>query len=256
MGNYKMKDFKGMSHDQVKMIYYRTVKRDKKFTPMNVEDMMKKYSRPKRSGEALESESSKKPRLSKKELEDMMEIVPEVLHVDPITTKYPVESWSVFTDKFGKGWRITRTNGESAVYKSFEDLVRGLDREDLNKLWILVQHTINSQSLVEQKQTDLWVELKRMYEPDPSDRYWRFSAYDTHTIWKMYENGIHHVSTQEGVDVFMLPKLEYPLRSGVLTVMLAAKLKVEERSEMAMNLILKIQAQCDREDRKLRQRKQ
>ena len=72
----------------------------------------------------------------------------------------------------------------------------------------------------------------------------------------MYENGVHHVSTQEGVDVFILPELEYPLRSGVLTVMLAAKLKVEERSEMAMNLILKIQAQCEREDRKLRQRKQ
>ena len=93
-----------------------------------------------------------------------------------------------------------------------------------------------------------------MYEPDPSDRYWRFSAYDTHTIWKMYENGVHHVSTQEGVDVFMLPELEYPLRPGVLTVMLAAKLKVEERSGMAMNLILKIQAQCEREDKKLRQK--
>ena len=72
----------------------------------------------------------------------------------------------------------------------------------------------------------------------------------------MYENGIHHVSTQEGVDVFMLPELEYPLRSGVLTVMLAAKLKVEEKSEMAMNLIMKIRDQCDKEDRKLRQRKQ
>ena len=88
-----------------------------------------------------------------------MEVVPEVLHVDPITTKYPVDSWSIYTDQFGKGWKITRTNGESAVYKSLEDLVRGLDREDLNRLWILVQHTINTESLVESKQTDLWVEL-------------------------------------------------------------------------------------------------
>ena len=185
-----------------------------------------------------------------------MEVVPEVLHVDPISTKYPVDSWSIYTNHFGKGWRVTRSNGEATVYKTFEDLVRGLDREDLDKLWILVQHTINTESLVEAKQQELWVELKRMYEPDPSDRYWRFSAYDTHTLWKMYENGIHQVSTQEGVDVFMLPELEYPLRFGVLTVMLAAKLKVEEKSEMAMNLIMKIRAQCDREDRKLRQRKQ
>ena len=79
----------------------------------------------------------------------MMEVVPEVLHVDPIFTKYPVLSWSIYTDQFGKAWRVTRTNGESVVYKTFEDLVRGLDREDLNKLWSLVQETINTESLVE-----------------------------------------------------------------------------------------------------------
>ena len=35
VGNWKMHQFKGMSHDQVKVIYYRTVKRDKKFIPMD-----------------------------------------------------------------------------------------------------------------------------------------------------------------------------------------------------------------------------
>ena len=180
---------------------------------MDTEDIMKKYPRQKRSGEDLESESSKRPRFLKEQLDGMMEIVPEVLHVDPITTKYPVDSWSINTNQFGKGWRITRTNGESAVYKTFEDLIRALDREDLdredlNRLWILVQHTINSESLVEQKQTDLWVELKRMYEPDLSDRYWRFRAYDRHTTWRMYDSGVHHVSNSEGINVFMQPELE------------------------------------------------
>ena len=119
-----------------------------------------------------------------------------------------------------------------------------------------MQHTINSESLVEQKQTDLWVELKRMYEPDPSDRYWRFRAYDRFTTWRMYDSGVHHVSTTEGTDVFMLPELEYPLHHGVLTVLLSTRLKVEDKSEMARNLILKILAQSEREDKKLRQRKQ
>ena len=185
-----------------------------------------------------------------------MEIVPEVLHVDPISTKYPVDSWSIYTDQFGKGWRITRSNGESTVYKTFEDLIRGLDREDLDKLWILVQHTINTEPLVESKQQELWVELKRMYEPDSSDRYWRFRAYDRFTTWRMYDSGVHHVSTTEGTDVFMLPELEYPLHHGVLTVLMSTRLKVEDKNEMARNLIMKIQAQSEREDKKLRPKKQ
>lgn len=53
----------------------------------------------------------------------------------------------------------------------------------------------------------------------------------------------------------MLPDLEYPLRHGVLTVMLSSRLKVEEQSEMAVNLLMKIHAQSEREDRKLRQKK-
>ena len=92
VGNWKMNQFKGMSHDQVKVIYYRTVKRDKKFIPMDTEEIMKKYPRQKRGGADLESETSKKPKFSKEQLEGMMEIVPEVLHVDPISTKYPVDS--------------------------------------------------------------------------------------------------------------------------------------------------------------------
>lgn len=252
VGNWKMHQFKGISHDQVKRIYYREVKRDKNFIPMDTEIVMKKYPGHKRAGDDLESKTPKKPKFSKEQLEEMMEVVPEVLHVDPISTKYPVISWSIYTDQFGKGLKITRANGESAIYKSFEDLVRGLDREDLNKVWSLVQETISNESLVESKQQELWVKLKRMYEPDPSDRYWRFRAFDRYTTWRMYDSGVHHVSTTEGTDVFMLPELEYPLHHGVLTVLLSTRLKVEDKSEMARNLILKIQAQSIREDKKLR----
>ena len=87
-----MHQFKGMSHDQVKRIYYREVKRDKNFIPMDTEKVMEKYPGHKRAGEDLESKASKKPKYSKEQLEEMMEVVPEVLHVDPISTKYLVVS--------------------------------------------------------------------------------------------------------------------------------------------------------------------
>ena len=65
VSNWKMHQFKGMSHDQVKRIYYREVKRDKNFIPMDTEDVMRKYPGHKRAGEDLESETSKKPKFSK-----------------------------------------------------------------------------------------------------------------------------------------------------------------------------------------------
>lgn len=72
----------------------------------------------------------------------------------------------------------------------------------------------------------------------------------------MHDSGVHQVSTTEGIDVFMLPDIEYPLHHEVITVLLSTKLKVEDKSEMARNLILKILAQSEKEDKKLRHRKQ
>ena len=86
-----------------------------------------------------------------------------------------------------------------------------------------------------------------MYEPDPSDRYWRFEAHDTRTLWKFYNSSsVHHVSTQDGVDVFMLAEKEYPLKVGVLDVMRTVKLRCWERTEVIDNLLQRIYDQCVR----------
>ena len=61
-----MHQFKGMSYEEVKRVYYREFKRDKDFIPMDTEKVIRKYPGHKRFGEDLESETSKKPKLSKK----------------------------------------------------------------------------------------------------------------------------------------------------------------------------------------------
>nr|GFB53979.1 hypothetical protein [Tanacetum cinerariifolium] len=58
------------------------------------------------------------------------------------------------------GWRI----------KDFKDLLKQLDREDLNQLWALVKEYLSIRPATSDKEMDLWVELKKMYEPDPEDQ--------------------------------------------------------------------------------------
>nr|GFD49218.1 hypothetical protein [Tanacetum cinerariifolium] len=47
-----------------------------------------------------------------------------------------------------------------------------LDREDLNQLWALVKEYLSIRPASDDKEMKLWVELKRMYEPDPEDQLW------------------------------------------------------------------------------------
>ena len=75
-------------------------------------------------------------------------------------------------------------------------------------------------------------------------------------MWKFYDSiAVHHVSTQDGVDVFMLAEKEYPLRAGVLTVMLSVKLRCWERTEIIEDLLQRIYDQSVKADKELRKRR-
>nr|GEX63020.1 hypothetical protein [Tanacetum cinerariifolium] len=86
------------------------------------------------------------------------------------------------------------------------------DREDLNQLWALVKESLSNKSATSDREKELWL-------------------YDT--------CGVHHVSTKDQ-DIFMLIEKDYPLRKGLAIVMISYKLQVENYSQMASDLILKI----------------
>ncbi|GKD28526.1 hypothetical protein Tco_1239304 [Tanacetum coccineum] len=72
------------------------------------------------------------------------------------------------------------------------------------------------------------VELKRLVEPDTDDELWKLQKHIHDLTWKLYDScGVHHVSTEKGIDIYMLVEKEYPLSRGTLTQMLVAKLLVE-----------------------------
>ncbi|GKE39055.1 hypothetical protein Tco_1462460 [Tanacetum coccineum] len=126
-------------------------------------------------------------------------------------------------------------------------MLKTFDRDDLVKLWSLVQERFNSTELTKDKQREIWVELKRLFEPDADDELWKSQKHIHDITWRLYDTcGVHHVSTKDGVDIYMLVEREYPLLRGVLTQMLAAKLMVDQDNEMSKELLRKIFMMAER----------
>ncbi|GJS49960.1 hypothetical protein Tco_0600081 [Tanacetum coccineum] len=128
------------------------------------------------------------------------------------------------------------------AYQTFDDMLKKFDRDDLDKLWSLVKERFSSTDPTDDKERTLWVELKRLFKPDTDDILWKIQRYmHDPLVWKLYDTcGFHHVSSVRGHDIFMLVEKDYPLTRGLLTLMLANKLQVDEYSEMANELLRKI----------------
>nr|GEW40471.1 hypothetical protein [Tanacetum cinerariifolium] len=213
--------------------------------------------RAKRQGIILEKEQVKKQKLSEEALEsispteeisddrikEMMQLVPvEDVYVQALQVKHPIIDWKVHSEGERTYWQIMRLGGHTACYQFFVDLLRQLDREDLNQLWALVKEYLTIRPTSNDKEIELWVELKRMYEPDPEDQLWTLTQNYMHAPveWKLYDlSGVHHVTAKDK-EIFMLVEKDYPLRRGLALVMISYRLQVENHSQMAEDLIKKI----------------
>ncbi|GKG26981.1 hypothetical protein Tco_0402684, partial [Tanacetum coccineum] len=82
---------------------------------------------------------------------------------------------------------------------------------------------------------------KRLFEPDTDDELWKLQKKIYDLTWRLYDSyGVHHVYTEEGISIYMLVEKEYPLSRGTLTLMLVAKLLVDQDNEISKELLRKI----------------
>ncbi|GKC96490.1 hypothetical protein Tco_1161932, partial [Tanacetum coccineum] len=116
------------------------------------------------------------------------------------------------------------------------------DRDDLDKLWSLIKERFSSTDPTDDKERTLWVELKRILEPDIIDILWKLQRYMNDPLtWRLYDTcSVHHVSTNRGHDIFKLVEKDYPLTRELFTLMLCNKLQVDQYSKMADELLRKI----------------
>ncbi|GJY43971.1 zinc finger, CCHC-type containing protein [Tanacetum coccineum] len=112
----------------------------------------------------------------------------------------------------------------------FENMLKDLLEEYLVTLWSLVKERFRSAEPTEDKERALWVELKRLFEPDKDDVLWKLQRYMYDPLtWRLYGTcGVHHVSSTRGHDIYMLIEKDYPLSTAVMNLMLSRRLQVEE----------------------------
>nr|GEV39500.1 hypothetical protein [Tanacetum cinerariifolium] len=218
---WKTKHFKGMTPEEIKAKFDPVWRRIQDLIPIGSKE---EAERLKRKGFRLEPDSAKKLKTSEEvpeeKLKEMMELISvEEVYVEALQVKHPIIDWEVHTEEERSYWKIIRLGGSTASYQFFMDLLKHFDREDLNQLWGLVKETLNIRQATSDKEIELWVELKRLYEPDVKDQLWTHTQNIMHAPieWKLYNTcGVHHVNSKDQ-ETFMLVEKDYPLRKGIPT---------------------------------------
>ncbi|GJV81921.1 hypothetical protein Tco_1517791 [Tanacetum coccineum] len=208
MGSHTLQQLRGYSFDEIKVLFEATMKRVNTFTPMESDDTVPKV---------VAGSSKRSVEEELEQLQQLIIIVPEEgMNVKALRTKYPIIDWR-FTLK------IQENTGKSSE-------------------WMIIQkERLSSTEPTDDKERVLWVELKRLFEPDTDDLLELHRYMHDPLTWRLYDTcGVHHVSTETGLDIFMLVKKDYPMTRGLPMLMLVNKLQVDQHSEMTYELLRKI----------------
>ncbi|GJV21799.1 hypothetical protein Tco_1370819 [Tanacetum coccineum] len=236
MGRFTHNQLKNRSLEEIQMLYEKEQKWIDDFVPMDSElevqrlkivgqeVLVKPVKRQKigeASGSGEDQSAEKEKELSEEELQKLLVVVPvEEVYVEALQVKYPIIDWDVYSEDTRRYWKIIRVGNHREAYQIFAKMLKKFDRDNLVKLWDLVKERFSTTEPTNDKEKELWVELKRLFEPDNDDILWKLQRY-------MHD-----------------PLKDYPLSKGVL--MLVNKLLVEQSSEMANELLRKIFIQANR----------
>nr|GEZ98320.1 hypothetical protein [Tanacetum cinerariifolium] len=208
MDGYKMDFFKGMTYDEIIPIFKREYSK--------VQTLFKKYK-------------------------DVQE-----------TKKKRVADETLLQESFKK-LRAAEVSGSKSTQEIPTDDPKEITEEDVQSmleivLIIRVGERFSSAEPSEDKERALWVELKRLFEPDANDVLWKLQRYmHAPLTWKLYSDcGVHHVSSTKGHDIYMLTEKDYPLSNAIMILMLSEKWQVEEDNKMARDLVMKINMEANR----------
>nr|GEU85470.1 hypothetical protein [Tanacetum cinerariifolium] len=191
--------FRGMTLEEIREKFIPVWKQIEDFVPVASKEEREIM---KRKGLRLKQESAKKIKTSKEvyeeDLKELMQLVP-----------------------------VEEAGRAHSSLPNFVDRLKHFDREDLNQLWNLVKETLSIRQASSEKENELWVKLKRLFEPDFEEQLWTHTQALMHDPleWKLYDTcGVYHIFTRDQ-EIFMLVEKDYPLRRGLAIVMISNKLQ-------------------------------
>nr|GEV58761.1 hypothetical protein [Tanacetum cinerariifolium] len=79
------------------------------------------------------------------DVQNMLEIViVSEFKVEALQVKYPLIDWEIHSEGSRTYWKIIRVGGITEAYQSFEDMLKGFDREDLDALWRFIKEKFST----------------------------------------------------------------------------------------------------------------
>nr|GEV63369.1 retrovirus-related Pol polyprotein from transposon TNT 1-94 [Tanacetum cinerariifolium] len=147
VASFKMDYFKGMSYDDIRLIFEKYFDSNVAFLQKTKEQMDEEDSRAlKRMNESQKEKAAKKQKLDEKveELKRHLQIVPNddddvYTEATPLALKVPVVDYEIYNKKNKPYYKIKRADGSHQLYLSFLSLLRNFDGKDLESLWRLVK---------------------------------------------------------------------------------------------------------------------
>ncbi|GJS82432.1 hypothetical protein Tco_0748973 [Tanacetum coccineum] len=234
IGSHTLQQLKKHSFDEIKELFEITMKRVNTFTLMESDDTVSKVvagSSKRDAEQELDQESSKRQKIGEGS---------EPAEESKDKESKDKESNELSQEQLQQLIIIVPEEGMN-VYQFFEDMLNNFDRDDPVKLWDLVRERFSSTEPTDDKERALWVKLKRLFEPDTDDLLELQRYMHDPLTWRLYDTcNVHHVSTEVGLDIFMLVEKDYIMTRGLLMLMLVNKLQVDQHSEMSDELLRKI----------------
>nr|GEY57389.1 putative ribonuclease H-like domain-containing protein [Tanacetum cinerariifolium] len=198
---FKMDYFKGMSYDDIRLIFEAKFNSNVAFLQKIREEIEEEESIAlKRINETPAERAAKRQKLDEKvkELKRHLQIVPNkyddvYTKATPLARKVPVVGYEIIEQHNKPCYKIIRADGTHQLYLSFLTLLKNFDREDLETLWSLVKERFATTKPKNFSDDYLLVTLRSMFEkPDIHAQIWKTqrSVYGPAKVksWKLLES--------------------------------------------------------------------
>ncbi|GJV52787.1 hypothetical protein Tco_1448528 [Tanacetum coccineum] len=238
MAGYKHKQLKNKSIDDIQKLFNKAIKRVNTFVDMDTELVegsevraeaeIAQESCSKRTGEALEQESSEKKKVEEdkefEELKQCLEIIPDdgddvTIDATRLSTKSPtIVDYKIYKEGKKSYFQIIRADVKARFKKT----------EPVNYMDNLL-HLI----------------LKTMFEHHVEDSVWKNQQRLVKVLnWKLYDSYGVHCVTMHSIINYLLAEKMYPLTNHTLHQMFNdGKLQVDYECEMAFKLLRLVKKQ-------------
>nr|GEV15533.1 hypothetical protein [Tanacetum cinerariifolium] len=235
MTGFKIDYFKGMTYDDIRLIFEKKFNFNVAFLLKTKEQMEEEESRAlKRISESQEDKAAKKQKMDEEvdELRKHLQIVPNddddddvYTEATPLALKVPVVNYEVHTENNEPYYKIKRADEAHQLYLSFLSMCRNFDREDLEVLWELVKQRFASSKPKNFSDDFLLTTLGAMFKkPDIQAQIWK-NQRSVHGLakvksWKLLESCGVQIITFTTTQLILLVERRYPLTRFTMDQML------------------------------------